>query len=166
MPPAAPPNSAPVAELETRNSCTISRPIATREPPVVSSRLSTPSIDRLLLRPRMPEKEKPLSAAALRTPASDLCELDPADEAAPGAISTKFKKLRLDAGASSMRSPPSVAAAVVAEDSSASGWPCTSIFSITCAGFISRRCVTVCPSETVNGPTVTGAKPSRSIVSV
>ena len=83
------------------------------------------------MRPRIPENVNPLSAAALRTPASDRWALDPADAAAPGAINTKFRKLRFEAGASSMRSPPSVAAAVVAVASSASGCPCTSIFSIT-----------------------------------
>ena len=43
-------------------------------------------MERLLLRPRIPENEKPLSAAALRTPASERWELEPADDAAANQI--------------------------------------------------------------------------------
>ncbi len=88
-PPAAPPNSAPALMPATRNSCTISSPTATRLPPVVSSRLSTPSMLMPLLRGRMPAKVNPLSASGLRMPVIERCCPPPADCASPGASDTK-----------------------------------------------------------------------------
>jgi hypothetical protein len=48
FPPAPPPNSGATFDVVTRNSATASCPIATRLDPVVSSRLSRPSMSRLL----------------------------------------------------------------------------------------------------------------------
>jgi len=67
------------------------KPMATRLPPVVSSRLSTPSMERLLLRPRIPPKLKPLSVAALRMAELERCAFDPADDATPGAVRTMLR---------------------------------------------------------------------------
>src|SRR5262249_7573785 len=88
LPPAAPPNSGATLEAVTRNSATASCPTATRLDPLVSSRLSRPSMERLLLRARLPAKGKPLAGAAERTPALVRNVLEPAAGATPGASRT------------------------------------------------------------------------------
>ena len=82
---------APKAAVATRNSCTISRPTATRLPPVVSSRLSMPSMRMALLRGRMPPAVKPLSPSAVRVPVMVRWELEPAEGATAGAARTKLR---------------------------------------------------------------------------
>src|SRR6266481_8751244 len=64
LPPAPPPNSGATLEAVTRNSATASWPTATRLEPVVSSRLSRPSMERLLLRAQAGEGESAIGCGA------------------------------------------------------------------------------------------------------
>lgn len=89
-PPAAPPSSAEIVLAEMRSSWIISSGTETRMAPVVSSRLSVPSMETELLRERMPPEVKPESLLTFQE-AAGLRPVDwPEAGVMPGAVRMKL----------------------------------------------------------------------------